>query len=102
MSVSVRRYASAAATTAIAIGALGAAGLTAPAAHAASVLWYPTRNVWTDPNAQAECRALGQQEVASGDWDGYSCRSDPSVSPSAIQLWVGVWIGCNTCAAARP
>jgi hypothetical protein len=101
MSVSVRRYARAAAAAAIAIGALSAAGLQAPAAHAASVLWYPTTNVWTDSNALAECQAFGKQEVASGDWDGYSCRSDPSVAPSAIQAWMGVWIGCNTCAQVR-
>jgi hypothetical protein len=99
MPVSVRRYTRAAATAAIAIGALGAVGLTAPAAHAASVLWRPTSYVWTDPNALAECQALGKQEVASGNWDAYSCRSDPSVSPSAIQLWVGIWVGCPTCVA---
>lgn len=100
MSVSVGRYArTAVATAAVAIGALGAAGLAAPAAHAVSVLWYPTNNIWTDPNALAECQALGKQEVASGNWDAYSCRPDQAVSPSAVQLWVGIWIGCNTCAA---
>jgi hypothetical protein len=77
------------------------AGLAAPAVHAVSVLWYPTSNVWTDSNASAECRALGQQEVASGDWDAYSCRSDPSVSPSAVRLWTGVWVGCPTCIAVK-
>ena len=103
MSVSVRRYARAAATTVIAMGALGAAGLTAPAAHAASViLWHPTTNVWTDPNAQSECTALGKQELATNDWAAYGCRSDPSVSPSAIRLWQGVWVGCPTCAPVKP
>jgi hypothetical protein len=95
MPVFVPRYARAAA--AIAIGALGALGLTAPTAHAVSVLWRPTPNVWTDSNAQAECRALGQQNVASAGWDTYSCRADPSVSPSAVQLWIGIWVGCPTC-----
>jgi hypothetical protein len=99
MSVPVHRYARAAA--AVAIGALGAVGLITPAAHAASVLWYPTANVWTDPNALAECKALGQQEVASGNWDAYSCRADPSVSPSAIQLWTGIWVGCPTCTPVK-
>jgi hypothetical protein len=73
----------------------------APAAVAVSVLWYPTANVWTDSNANAECRALGQQKVASGDWDAYSCRPDPSVSPSAVRLWTGVWVGCPTCIAVK-
>ena len=81
-----------------AMGVLAGAG---PAAAAVSVLWYPTSNVWTDPNANAECRALGQQKVASGDWDAYSCRSDPSVSPSAVRLWTGVWVGCPTCIAVK-
>lgn len=79
-------------------------GRSAPDAPAAgvSVLWYPTANVWTDSNANAECRALGQQKVASGDWDAYSCRSDPSVSPSAVRLWTGIWVGCPTCIAVKP
>src|SRR5436190_3414477 len=55
-----------------AMGVLAGAGPAAPAAAAVSVLWYPTSNVWTDSNANAECRALGQQKVASGDWDAYS------------------------------
>jgi hypothetical protein len=93
MSVSIHRYARAAATAAVAIGALGAVGLTAPAAHASSVIWRPTIYVWTDPNALAECQAMGQQEVASGNWDAYACHPDISVSPSAIQLWVGIYVG---------
>jgi hypothetical protein len=84
-----------------AMGVLAGAGPAAPAAAAVSVLWYPTSNVWTDSNANAECRALGQQKVASGDWDAYSCRSDPSVSPSAVRLWTGVWVGCPTCIAVK-
>jgi hypothetical protein len=97
MSFPVRLCAGAAA---IAISALGAVTLTAPAASAGnSVLWYPTNNIWTDPSALSECRALGQQEVASGNWDAFSCRVDTPVSPNAIQLWYGVWVGCPTCIA---
>jgi hypothetical protein len=97
MSFSIRRAVSAAA---IAVSVVGAVAVSAPAAQAAggpSVLWYPTNNVWTDANATAECRAMGQQEVASGNWDAFSCRVDMPVGPSAIQLWVGIWVGCPTC-----
>jgi hypothetical protein len=93
MPVSVYRYARVAA--AIAIAALGAVGLTAPAAHAVSVIWRATPNVWTDSNALAECQALGKQNVATAGWDAYSCR--PTSPPGAIQLWIGIWVGCNTC-----
>lgn len=85
-----------------AVDVLAGATLSAPAAPAASVLWYPTANVWTDSNATAECRALGQQKVASGDWDAYSCRPDSSVSPSAVRLWTGIWVGCPTCKPVKP
>ena len=102
MSFSVRRRASTLAATAITIGAFGATGLMAPAAHAGSViLWHPSGMIWTDSNAQAECTAAGEQMLASKDWTAYGCRPDPAVSPSAIQLWSGVWVGCPRC-VARP
>ena len=84
MALSVRRHAFALAGATVA--ALGAVGLTAPAAYANII--RPTQYVWTDPNAAAECKAMGQWEVANNGWDGFGCHPDPSVSPTAIQLWV--------------
>lgn len=97
MSFFVRRLARTAAATAIVLGTMGTVGVIAPAAHAVSVLWYPTNQVWTGPSALSQCTTAGKQRVAEKQADGYSCRSDPSVSPSAIQLWVGFFIGCPTC-----
>ena len=72
-------------------------GLATPAAHAASVIeWHATSYVWTGPNAQAECTAMGKQEIAGGVY-AYGCRPDTPVAPSAIQLWLGIWVGCPTC-----
>jgi hypothetical protein len=83
MFLSARRSASAAA---IAIGALGALALAAPAAHAN--ITRPTGYVWTGPNALANCRAMGLWEVANNDWDGFGCHNDFTVAPDAIRLWV--------------
>jgi len=97
MSSFARRCARVAAATAMVIGTAGTLSLVEPPAHAASVLWYATNEVWTGSSALSECTAAGEQRVADKTADGYSCRSDPSVSPSAIQLWVGFWVGCPTC-----
>lgn len=98
MSFSIRRSVAAAA---IAIGAMGAVASVAPAANAVSVLWHPTVYVWTGQTALASCQAFGQQQVASGNWDAYRCQADTPVAPDAIQAWMGVWIGCNTCVPLR-
>ena len=93
MSFSVRRL-----VGAVAVGALAAVTLTGPAAYAAnSVLWYKTGYVWTGSGATASCRALGQQEVANGDWDAFKCLPDTTVAPDAIRAWMGIWVGCPTC-----
>jgi hypothetical protein len=67
------------------------------AAQAASTITRPTSYVWTDANAAAECQAQGKYEVAVNGWDGYGCHPDPSVGPTAIRLWVVIWVGCPTC-----
>jgi hypothetical protein len=71
----------------IAAIALGLLTLLVPAADA-STISRPTSNVFTGPNALAQCRALGQWEVANNGWDGFGCKPDPAVGPTAIQLWV--------------
>lgn len=77
--------------------AIGANTLAAPVASASSVITRPTSYVWSDPNALAECQAQGKWEVANNGWDGYACHPDPAVSPTAVQLWVIIWVGCPTC-----
>jgi hypothetical protein len=47
--------------------------------------------------AQADCRAFGQQEVATNGRDGFSCKPDATVSPTAVRLWMLIWVGCPTC-----
>jgi hypothetical protein len=93
MSFSLRRI-----VGAIAVGTLAAVTLTAPAAHASSVLWYKTGYVWTGPSALTSCSAFGQQKVANGDWDAYRCSSDTPATPDTIRAWMGIWVGCPTCA----
>jgi hypothetical protein len=83
MRSSVRRGITAAV---VAIGAAGAVALTSSGAQAN--ITRPTSYVYTDSNALAECQAQGQWEVANNGWDGFGCHPDPSVSPTAIQLWV--------------
>jgi hypothetical protein len=92
---SVRRVAGGAAVATIAAGAVLV--LAPGAASAASTIQRPTSYVFTGPSALSQCQALGQQEVATNGWDGYSCKSDPTVSSDAIRLWVIIWVGCPTC-----
>lgn len=66
--------------------ALGLLALVAPAAGA-STISRPTSYVFTGPNALADCRAMGQWEVANNGWDGFGCKPDPTVGPTAERLW---------------
>ena len=94
----MRRYAGAAA---IAVGAVCTITATVPVARAdpgPPTLTRPTGYVFTGPTSLSDCTAFGQQQVASGNWDGYSCKKDPTIpDPTAYRAWVIIWVGCPTC-----
>jgi hypothetical protein len=92
---SVRR--SVGAVTAAALAGCAVAVAVPASAQASSTITRPTSYVWTGSNALSECTAQGQYEVAHNGWDGYSCKPDASVGPTAIRLWVIIWVGCPTC-----
>ncbi len=71
----------------VAAVSLGLLGLVVPSADA-STISRPTNNIFIGSDALAQCRALGRSEVANEGWDGFSCKPDPSVDPTAEQLWI--------------